>query len=157
MNSASHSTVRASALIAALIGGRCAALRRKCRTSTMLTSAMSSSGYASARAARVGVSPWRSAACARATLQESVIIEPPMSQESRPRQTQPARVTGRLASMSSPMMASGANSRKHRSATEMSGTSRWSTTSYQPQIPFPRPIMIEETPNRAQAARNSPA
>ncbi len=76
-----------------------------------------------------------------------------MSQASRARQTQPARVTGRLASTSSPTMAGGAKSRKQKSARDGLGTGALSTTSYQPQTALPKPAMPEEAANRSQAGR----
>ncbi len=77
-----------------------------------------------------------------------------MSQASRLRQTQPARVTGRLASTtSSPTMAGGANSRKQKSASEGRGTAWCSTSSYQPHTALPNPRHqrggAEEHPGRA--------
>lgn len=95
----------------------------------MLTSMMSSSGYASDMATRAVLRPSHCAACASARLHDRVSSEPPMSQASRARQTQPARVTGRLASSSRPMMAGGAKSRKQKSAIEVRGTDSRSTTS----------------------------
>ncbi len=115
MNRASHITVRASAPIAVFTAERFTDERLKCSASTMLTRAMSSSGYAeSAVCATLG--PSNFAAWASARLQDSVSREPPISQESSARQTQPALVTGLLASTSSPTMAGGAKQRKKRSA-----------------------------------------
>lgn len=153
VNSASHSTVRASEAMAVFTAARLAEDRRKCSASTMLTSMMSSSGYARDSAMRAVLWPSHRAVWARARVQERVSREPPMSQASSPRQTQPARVTGRLASTSSPMMAGGAKSRKQKSATEVRGTSPRSTTSYQPQMPLPSATMAEETANSAHAGR----
>lgn len=116
MNRASHITVRASAPIAVFTAVRLTAERRKCSARTMLTRAMSSSGYARDSAVRATLGPSDLAAWARARLHESVRSEPPISQESRPRQTQPAFVTGRLARTSRPTMAGGAKHRKNRSA-----------------------------------------
>ncbi|MFC7471002.1 hypothetical protein ACFQVA_30880 [Actinomadura keratinilytica] len=76
-----------------------------------------------------------------------------MSQESRARQTQPARVTGRLARTSRPTTAGGAKQRKKRSAMLGFGTSVSRITSYQPQAAFPREAMAEEIPKRTQAGR----
>jgi hypothetical protein len=90
--------------------------RLKCSASTMLTRAMSSSGYASDSAVCATVGPSAFAAWASARLQASVSSEPPISQASRARQTQPALLTGRLARTSSPTMAGGAKHRKNRSA-----------------------------------------
>ncbi|CAM5679931.1 hypothetical protein STENM223S_02234 [Streptomyces tendae] len=91
--------------------------RRKCSASTMLTRAMSSSGYATESAECATLDPPSAfAAWASARLQARVSSEPPISQASRPRQIQPAFVTGRLASTRSPTMAGGAKHRKNRSA-----------------------------------------
>lgn len=109
-------TVRASAPIAVFTAVRFTAERRKCSASTMLTRAMSSSGYASDSAVCDTLEPSDRAAWARARLHESVSSEPPISQASSPRQTQPAFVTGRLARTSRPTMAGGAKHRKNPSA-----------------------------------------
>lgn len=144
--------------MAVLTAERLFAERRKCSTRTIETSAMSRSGYASESAARgtlPGAPDWAvRAALARARLQDRVSSEPPMSQESRPRQTHPARVTGRLARTSRPTMAGGAKQRKAKSASEGSGTFWPRTTSYQPQTAFPRPPMSEEKANISQAGRS---
>ncbi len=153
MNSASHSTVSASAAMAVLIAERCAEERLKCSARTMLTRTMSSSGYASDRAPCATVWPWKWALCASARLQERVSSEPPISQASSARQTQPARVTGRLASTSRPTMAGGAKSRKQKSAIEGLGTGASRTTSYHPQMPLPRPAIAEEAAKSSQAGR----
>ena len=57
VNRASHITVRASAPIAVLTAVRFTAERRKCSASTMLTRAMSSSGYASESAVCATLGP----------------------------------------------------------------------------------------------------
>lgn len=116
MNRASHITVRASAPIAVFTAERFTDERRKCSASTMLTSAMSSSGYASDSAVCATLGPSNFAAWASARLQDSVSKEPPINHESSARQTQPALVTGLLASTSRPTMAGGAKQRKNRSA-----------------------------------------
>lgn len=54
-------------------------------------------------------------------------------------------------------MASGANSRKAKSARESAGTWVRSTTSYQPQVPLPKATMAEESPNSSQAGRAGPS
>lgn len=82
-------TVRASAPIAVFTAVRLPGERRKCNASTMLTSTMSRSGYARESAVRVTLCPSNRAVCTRARLQDSVISEPAMSQESSARQTQP--------------------------------------------------------------------
>ncbi|CAO0830388.1 hypothetical protein SMICM17S_11660 [Streptomyces microflavus] len=97
------------------------------------------------------------AACARARLQARVSREPPISQASSARQTQPARVTGRLASTSSPTMAGGAKQRKKASAADGVGTGTPSTTSYHPQTALPQAAMSEESENSSQAGRSRPA
>lgn len=50
-------------------------------------------------------------------------------------------------------MAGGAKQRKNRSAMDGLGTSRSSTTSYQPHTAFPADAMAEETANSTQAGR----
>lgn len=116
MNNASHITVRASAPIAVFTADLFTDERLKCSASTMLTNAMSSSGYASDSAVCATLGPSNFAAWASARLQDRVSSDPPISQASSARHTQPARVTGRLASTSSPTMAGGAKQRKNRSA-----------------------------------------
>lgn len=116
MNRASHITVSASAPMAVLTAVRFTAERLKCSASTMLTRAMSSSGYASESAVCATLGPSNLAAWASARLHDSVSNEPPINQASSARQTQPAFVTGRLASTRSPTIAGGAKHRKNRSA-----------------------------------------
>lgn len=157
VNSASHSTVSARAAIAVLTAARLTPARRKCSASTMLTSTMSSSGYARERAIRAVLGPSIAAVRASARLHDRVSSEPPISQVSSARHTQPALVTGRLASTSSPMIAGGANIRKQKSAAEVCGTGRRSTTSYQPQMPLPKAVIAEEQENSSQARRCGPA
>lgn len=53
-------------------------------------------------------------------------------------------------------MAGGAKSKKKRSATEESGTSMRSTTSYQPQMALPTAAMNEEKAKSSQAGRALP-
>lgn len=77
-----------------------------------------------------------------------------MSQESSARQTQPARVTGRLARTSRPTMAGGAKHRKATSAREVLGIGTPRITSYQPQTAFPQAPMREEKANSSQAGRS---
>ncbi len=153
MNRASHITVRASAPIAVFTAVRLTEERRKCSASTMLTSAMSSSGYASDSAVEATLGPSNLAAWASARLQDSVSSEPPISQASSARQTQPALVTGLLASTRSPTMAGGAKHRKNRSAKLKRGTVCSSTTSYHPQTPLPSAAIVEESENSNQAGR----
>ncbi len=94
------------------------------------------------------------AVCASARLQESVSNDPPISQESSARQTQPARLTGRLARTSRPTMAGGAKQRKKRSARDGEGTWLLSTTSYQPQTALPPAAIAEESEKSSQAGRS---
>lgn len=77
-----------------------------------------------------------------------------MSQESSPRQTHPARVTGRLARTSRPTIAGGAKQRKAKSASECLGTSAPRTTSYQPQTAFPHAPMRDEKAKSSHAGRS---
>ncbi len=53
-------------------------------------------------------------------------------------------------------MASGANSRKAYSASELGGSWVRSTSSYQPQVPLPKATMSEERPKSSQAGRAWP-
>ncbi len=101
--------------------------------------------------------PSKVAVRASARLQDKVSREPPISQVSSARHTQPALVTGRLASTSRPVIAGGANIRKQKSAAEVCGTGRRSTTSYHPQMPFPSAVIEEEKANSSQAGRCGPA
>ncbi len=153
MNSASHITISASAPITVFTAVRLPGVRRKCSASTMLTSAMSSSGYASSSAVRGTLGPSKRAAWASARLQERVSREPPISQASRARQIQPAFVTGRLAKTSRPTMAGGAKHRKNRFAQLTWGTCSPSTTSYHPQTASPSAAMSWERANSSQADR----